>query len=290
MLANTAPDRRPSNSCDPDPHALPRYPTPYWSDTIAAFSNFLWLPNSTADHDSLINTTQSWDSKTAAHSWFSTNRIPAPDSELPKIYSSAAVQDSAIRATAGATKQQARRIQVYPDRTQKLAIATWLTASRWTYNLTVEILQSGIPGRMETHRQHGNAGISPPPRMGFGSLPGEAHGSEGRLPGHVQRQDLQLGTQGRPDTRPESRRNIRPTRLPQPPEPQAVLLHTARSIEKLTAPDSSTAGQNSRLPRLHTLDAWLGYRNYRLLWCGNFFVNSAQWLQLLSVGWLVCWR
>ena len=42
-----------------------------------------------------------------------------------------------------------------------------------------------------------------------------------------------------------------------------------------------------RLPRLHTLDAWLGYRNYRLLWCGNFFANSAQWLQLLSVGWLV---
>ncbi len=42
-----------------------------------------------------------------------------------------------------------------------------------------------------------------------------------------------------------------------------------------------------RIPRLHTLDAWLAYRNYRLLWCGNFFANSAQWLQLLSVGWLV---
>ena len=26
-----------------------------------------------------------------------------------------------------------------------MAIATWLTASRWTYNLTVEILRSGIP-------------------------------------------------------------------------------------------------------------------------------------------------
>ena len=148
MLINTphqAPDRRPTNSCDPEPHASPRYPTPYWSDTIAAFSNFLWLPNSTANHDSLINTTQSWDSKTAAHSWFSTNRIPAPDSELPRIYSSAAVQDSATRATAGTSKQQARRIQIYPDRTQKMAINTWLTASRWTYNLTVEILQSGIP-------------------------------------------------------------------------------------------------------------------------------------------------
>ena len=40
-------------------------------------------------------------------------------------------------------------------------------------------------------------------------------------------------------------------------------------------------------PRLHTLDAWLAYRNFRLLWFGNFFANNAQWIQLLSVGWLV---
>ena len=38
---------------------------------------------------------------------------------------------------------------------------------------------------------------------------------------------------------------------------------------------------------MHTLDAWLAYRNFRLLWCGNFFANNAQWIQLLSVGWLV---
>ena len=31
----------------------------------------------------------------------------------------------------------------------------------------------------------------------------------------------------------------------------------------------------------------MAYRNYRLLWCGNFFANNAQWIQLLSVGWLV---
>ena len=45
----------------------------------------------------------------------------------------------------GATGQQSRRIQVYPDSAQKVTITTWLTASRWTYNLTAEILQSGIP-------------------------------------------------------------------------------------------------------------------------------------------------
>ena len=96
-------------------------------------------------HNAAINRAHGWASKTAAHSWFSTNRIAAPNPDLPKLYSTAAVQDTATRATAGATKQQTRRIQVYPESTQKLAIATWLTASRWTYNLTVEILQSGIP-------------------------------------------------------------------------------------------------------------------------------------------------
>ncbi len=41
------------------------------------------------------------------------------------------------------------------------------------------------------------------------------------------------------------------------------------------------------MPRLQTLDSWIAYRDYRLIWIANFFANSAQWLQLLSVGWLV---
>ena len=54
------------------------------------------------------------------------------------------------------------------------------------------------------------------------------------------------------------------------------------------APSSrGTIFRIAKLPRLHTLDAWLAYRNFRLLWFGNLFANNAQWLQLLSVGWLV---
>ena len=43
----------------------------------------------------------------------------------------------------------------------------------------------------------------------------------------------------------------------------------------------------SVLAHLHTLDSWIAYPNYRLLWLGNFCSNSAQWMQLLTVGWLV---
>ena len=43
----------------------------------------------------------------------------------------------------------------------------------------------------------------------------------------------------------------------------------------------------SRQPRFRTFHAWANYRDYRLLWIANFCANSAQWLQLLSVGWLI---
>ena len=148
MLTNAnhqTPDQRTGESSGPTEHPAPPHRRPYWNETIAAFSDSVWLPTGTTAHNAAINRAHGWASKTAAHSWFSTNRIAAPNPELPRLYSTAAVPATTVRTTAGATKQQTRRIQVYPDSTQKMAITTWLTASRWTYNLTVEILQSGIP-------------------------------------------------------------------------------------------------------------------------------------------------
>ena len=148
MLTNAnhqTPDQRTGESRGPTEHPAPPHRRPYWNETIAAFSDSVWLPTGTTAHNAAINRAHGWASKTAAHSWFSTNRLTAPNPDLPNLYSTAAVQATTVRTTASASKQQTRRIQVYPESTQKLAIATWLTASRWTYNLTVEILQSGIP-------------------------------------------------------------------------------------------------------------------------------------------------
>ena len=52
------------------------------------------------------------------------------------------------------------------------------------------------------------------------------------------------------------------------------------------ARDRRSSGGRMRLPRLRTFDSF-AYPDYRLLWMGNFFSNSAQWLQLLTVGWLM---
>ena len=43
----------------------------------------------------------------------------------------------------------------------------------------------------------------------------------------------------------------------------------------------------SRLSHVSTFDSWIRFKDYRFLWIGNAFANSTQWLQLLTVGWLV---
>ena len=58
-----------------------------------------------------------------------------------------------------------------------------------------------------------------------------------------------------------------------------------RSSRPRATPRRSSGGR-MRLPRLRTFDSF-AYPDYRLLWMGNFFSNSAQWLQLLTVGWLM---
>ena len=57
--------------------------------------------------------------------------------------------------------------------------------------------------------------------------------------------------------------------------------------ERQSAPGARAQPRFSiRIPRLQTFDSF-AYSNYRYLWIGNFFSNNAQWLQLLTVGWLV---
>ena len=38
---------------------------------------------------------------------------------------------------------------------------------------------------------------------------------------------------------------------------------------------------------MRTLDSWFAYGDFRLLWFANFCAFTGQWLQLLSIGWLV---
>ncbi|MCI0825742.1 MAG: MFS transporter [Chloroflexi bacterium] len=48
-----------------------------------------------------------------------------------------------------------------------------------------------------------------------------------------------------------------------------------------------TPNPRTRVSRGRTFDALLRFRDYRFLWTASFCANSAQWVQILSVGWLV---
>ena len=76
--------------------------------------------------------------------------MPAPNPSLPKIYSPSSIRSAAGCTDSAATGQQSRRIQVYPNQVQKRAIASWLDASRWTYNLSVELRRAGAPAAWRT--------------------------------------------------------------------------------------------------------------------------------------------
>ena len=120
-------------------------PIPYWSGLTAALNQMLWLPTGTDRPNADINHANGWTSKTATQSWFAVSCITAPNTVIHQIYSPTATRAAAVDSHASETKQQARRIRIYPNRDQKKTINTWLDASRWSYNLTAEILQSGIP-------------------------------------------------------------------------------------------------------------------------------------------------
>ena len=110
----------------------------------------MWLPTGTGSPGSDLNSSSGWSSKTAGRSWFSTSRMPAPNPSLPKIYSPSSIRSAAGCTDSAATGPQSRRIQVYPNQVQKRAIASWLDASRWTYNLSVELLRAGAPAAWRT--------------------------------------------------------------------------------------------------------------------------------------------
>ena len=187
MLTNAnhqTPDQRPSYSSAPTELPTPLDRRPYWNETIAAFSDSVWLPTGTADRGAAINRPHGWSSKTAAHSWFSTSRIAAPNPDLPR----------ALLASRSAVHNQLLKSGRY---TPAVAPDSGLSgprtegdhhhlADRQPLDLQPHSRDPAVwhPGRMEIHRQHGNAGSqSAAFRMGFRPLPGEAHGSQGRLPG-----------------------------------------------------------------------------------------------------------
>ena len=262
MLINTnhrATDQRTGDASDTTQHPTPLHRRPYWNQTSAAFSAALWLPAGTTGprlaHQYSTRLVQQhrgpflvlyephrgtqprpaqtlFDSRGAGH-----NQLLKPGRYTPAV-----APDSGLSG----------------QRTQKVTIATWLTASRWTYNLTVEILQSGIPAVWK----HIASMVMPEVKAlhpEWDSVPYQvkrtAVRDACRAMSNVKTFNLELKFQ--PGTRQQNRRRLRPTRPPQPPEPQAVLLHTRRRRDgaRRLSHHSRTAADGRNYPSRATKNA-----------------------------------
>ena len=119
---------------------------PYWSDYTRAISSQLWLPTGTASPASAPSSSSKCSSKTVANSWFSTSEISAPQRNSPRIYSPSLLSSLPEPTDSAGTGRKSSRIRIYPDRQQKAKLKLWLDAARFTYNRTIELLNSdGAP-------------------------------------------------------------------------------------------------------------------------------------------------
>ena len=119
---------------------------PYWNDYIEAISSHLWLPTETDSPGSAPNSSSKCSSKTVANSWFSTSEISAPRRNSPRIYSPSLLSSLPEPTDSADTGRKSRKIRIYPDRQQKATLKLWFDAARFTYNHTIELLNSdGAP-------------------------------------------------------------------------------------------------------------------------------------------------
>ncbi|MFQ6030192.1 MAG: MFS transporter, partial [Dehalococcoidia bacterium] len=50
---------------------------------------------------------------------------------------------------------------------------------------------------------------------------------------------------------------------------------------------TSRSTTTSKVPGLNAFSALRLYSDFRLVWVGNFFALASQWIQILTIGWLV---
>ena len=119
---------------------------PYWNDFIAEINSRLWLPTGTDSHASEPNSLSKCSSKTVANSWFSTSEASAPQRNSPRIYSPSLLSSLQEPTDSAGTARKSKKIRIYPDRQQKAKLKLWFDAARFTYNRTIELLNSdGAP-------------------------------------------------------------------------------------------------------------------------------------------------
>jgi putative transposase len=114
---------------------------PYWSDLCAANSLRLLLPVATDCADSDLNYSSSWQNKTVAKSWFSTELFTAQKPNSQALFLPSFTSSVAEGTPCEVTARKSRKIRLSLNPEQKALLKQWFGVSRFVYNTTIKYLQ-----------------------------------------------------------------------------------------------------------------------------------------------------
>jgi putative transposase len=107
----------------------------YWTEFSKEQSSRLWLPTETVLQDS-VSKPLNIDLKEAVEkSWFSTHWYTIQTNKLPSIFSPSFISSLTANTESKSTIIKAKRIRLYPTKTQKQIFLNWFGASRFSYKL-----------------------------------------------------------------------------------------------------------------------------------------------------------
>ena len=116
---------------------------PYWNELCAEISSQLLLPVETDLPGLGLNLLSTWSVSTVEKSWFSTNLKVAPKLNLPPTFSQSFTSSLVESTGSENTVRKSKKIRLFLNAEQRLLVRKWLGVSRYVFNKTVAILQSG---------------------------------------------------------------------------------------------------------------------------------------------------
>ena len=114
---------------------------PYWDEFCAETSSKLWLPIETGLQDLGSTYSVTSLSKMVENSWFSAKALQPKKKSFAMTFSPYSTT-LAVECTAKEVIR-ARKIRLYPTNEQEKLFRNWLAVSRYSYNRTVDLIQSG---------------------------------------------------------------------------------------------------------------------------------------------------
>ena len=116
--------------------------TPYWTGFCKVINSKLLLPIGIDSPDSVSTLYDTSLSKTVANSWFLTKQNTVRKKNSRRIFSRSCMTSVVGCTDSVATVTKSKKIRVYPTTDQRVILRQWFGTARFTYNKTIDILNT----------------------------------------------------------------------------------------------------------------------------------------------------